>query len=149
MFSFSAPRAHLDLAAEQGAPHLRPIATAVRDHGCGQGLVMQHAGAFALPTSRPLIAIIGDDTERALGPVAFHRASLVRLLKACGAVAIVSSDADPAFYASAARVAVVEREHVAIVETRAEQEQAWLDFVHAANPGASIRLCTVVPAGRA
>ena len=91
-----APRDRLDHAVEHGAPHLRPVWRAVRDHGCEHAIIAQGRTPFALATGKsPVITLVGDDMHQALGPDGFDRPSLVQLVKASSAAAIVSSGPDP------------------------------------------------------
>lgn len=138
IFSSTVPRARLDWAIETGTDHLKPIWHAVRDFGCGYLLVTQNAGPFAVPPpERPAIITFGDDTDVALGPAAFHRRSLRRLL------VLVACAAIPEAYASAAGVAAFERRHTVIIETRPEHEIPWLDLVLRIRPGGRLLVCSV------
>lgn len=144
-----ATRASLTRAIEGGAPHLRPLFTAVRDHGCLFGIAPQGHDPIRPPLDRPTILIVGDDMDCALGPEGFSLEDLTDYVGRCSAAAIVSSAAVESTYASAATAAVVLRQHVVIVETRLEHERAWIDFVRVARPGIVMLVSTVAPMGRA
>lgn len=142
------PRANLTAAMQQGAQHLRPILEAVRDHGVAFMAIPQSRKPFGHIENRPVIAIIGDDTDIALGPSHFHAASLQRLIKSARAVSVISSDTNAPAYGMAPAAALVMGATVLLIETRIEQEDAWLECVRAAAPTMPILLCTVA-GGRA
>jgi hypothetical protein len=128
--------------------HLKDICAAVRDGLCGFGLVGQHAGPFQLPDDRPLITIIGDDLAEALGPAAFHRKSLCKLLNRADMVLIVSSAPTPSVYRRAAAKAA-RGGNVVIVETRLERETEWLRLIQRERHRVELIVSTVEPAGHA
>ena len=137
------PRPRLDCAVEHGK-HLAPLYEAARDHGCIVGLVAQGAGSFdPPPADRPAIIIIGDDLDQALGPAAFHEQSLHRVLRGVRLAAVVACEPLPEIYASAARHAVLLRKNVVIVETRPEQEIAWVNLIRSIAPDAAFLLGSV------
>ena len=137
------PRNRLDYAAEHGR-HLAPLYKAARDHGCIVGIITQGSGRFdPPPAGRPVITIIGDDLAEALGPAAFHERSLRRLLKGVRLAAVVACEPLPEIYASAARHAVLLRKNVVIVETRPEQEIAWVNLIRSIAPDAAFLLGSV------
>ncbi len=137
------PRNRLDYAAEHGR-HLAPLYKAARDHGCIVGIIPQNAGPFdPPPADRPAIIVIGDDLDQALGPAAFHEQSLRRLLKGVRLAAVVACEPLPEIYASAARHAVLLRKNVVIVETRPEQEIAWVNLIRSIAPDAAFLLGSV------
>lgn len=134
----SATAAQLSQAIRAAPPHLRWIYRAVRDFGCSHVIVPQGAGAFQLaPGSAPIIAIIGDDFERSLGPDAFDQPSLIRLVARCSQAIIMAGFA-PEVYQSAASWAICDRESVIIVETRSAHELQWAAFLKKAHPDVSI-----------
>lgn len=150
MLTTPCTRANLTRAIEGGAPHLRPLFLAVRDHGCLFGIAPQgDEPIHPPPFARPAILLVGDDTDRALGPDGFNRVDLAAFVARCSTAAIVSSAAVEETYAAAATAAVVLRQHVVIVETRLEWEQAWIDFVRAARPDIAMLVSTVAPMGHA
>lgn len=115
-------------------PHLRPILFAVRDKGCRHLFVMQGPQPFPVePSGAPVIAIIGDDTVRSVGPDGFHRKSLRRLVKSA-AVAVVMVGLSDEAYLEAASWAVLKRKNVVIVETRTAHELVWTGFLRDLNP---------------
>ena len=118
--------------------HLRAIWLAIRDRDCTYASVLQNSGRFRIPMGRPVICMIGDDLNCAMGPVAFHRQSLQVYLSKCGYVVIVSSSATVEAYSGAAARAATDRQHVAIIETLPEFEHEWLYLVEACAPRASI-----------
>ena len=143
MTVYTVPRQRLDFAVEHGS-HLAPLYAAARDHGCILAMVLQGAGRFdPPPAGRPAIIVIGDDLDQALGPAAFHAKSLRRLLKGVRLVAVVACEAVPEIYTSAARHAVLLRQNVVIVETRPEQEIAWITLIRSIEPQAAVLVGSV------
>jgi hypothetical protein len=133
------------------APHLNPIFEAIRDFGVRALIVPQCKDnlAEALDEAHDAsIVIIGDDTDRALGPSGFHVSSLRRLFRMADHVAVIGSAPPVGVYASLSAIASLERCFVVIIETRPEEEIAWVDFVKSANPELPILLVTT-EAGRA
>ena len=128
------PRDRLNAAIAHGK-HLAPLYKAARDHGCVVGIVPQGVGPFEPPPAdRPAIIILGDDLHDALGPAAFHAKSLRQVLKDIRLAAVVACEPLPEIYESAARHAVLLRKNVVIVETRAEQEIAWVNLIRSIAP---------------
>lgn len=133
------------------APHLNPVFEAVRDFGVSVLIAPQCRDSLdeALDEARDAsIVIIGDDTDRALGPDGFHRPSMRRLFRLATETAVVSSAPPEHVYAGMSTLAALARRFVVIVETRPKQEIAWVEFIQAANPNLPILLVTV-EAGRA
>ena len=124
-----------------------PILEAVRDFGCGWATIPQHAGRFKIPAGRPTIGIIGDDMLEALGPAAFHRKSLRRLVASCAGGVLVSCAPELQLYAAAAVVAAERRRNAVLVETRPEREAEWLAFLGEVNPTMRLVVGTVRPVG--
>ena len=56
---------------EHAAEHLQAVWLAVRDRDCTYASILQNSGRFRIPMVRPVICMIGDDLERAMGPAAF------------------------------------------------------------------------------
>jgi hypothetical protein len=140
----SCQRAALSATIAAAPDHLRPLFHAVRDEGCDVAWIFQGAPATRLPkTGRPLIAVVGDDLDRALGPEGFHRPTLRRLVREASVASIVSSGPVVDAYERPATNAVLLRENVIIVETRPEQELAWANFVRDARPEMGLLLCSV------
>ena len=119
-------------------PHLHSIMRAIRDEGCAHIMVAQHAVPFPIPLDGPpTIAVIGDDMDTSLGPYAFHRKSLRRLVKAAHcAVIMVGLSVDA--YHQAASWAVLKRQHVVIVETRSAHEMIWVNYLRDLNPNLAV-----------
>lgn len=135
------PRARIENLQRTGQPHLRPIYAAM-NAGAGFLMVRQRSGRFDLPKRGAVVTIVGDDTDHALGPAGFHSKSMRRLLAAARSVIIIASDIEREAYASAAASALLGASSV-IIETRPEQEGAWLDLVKREAPGAVLVLWTV------
>jgi hypothetical protein len=83
--------------------------------------------SFTVP-NEPALVLIGDDRETAKGPSAFDQYSLREAVGAAGAIVLVSCGGLAAPYASAVRRALKFGLAV-LIETRPEQEEAWLKFV--------------------
>lgn len=143
IFDGRLPKAKLEQLVRTGQPHLRPIYAAMKDHGTGLLLVRQNTGRFDLRKPPPLVAIVGDDTDRALGPAGFHRKSIRRLAAQARSIAIIASDIVPDVYETAAALAALGRSAL-IIETRPEQEGAWMDLMKVAAPRTPILLCTPI-----
>lgn len=124
---------NLDDAIRNGPQHLRSIYRAVRDEGCNHLIVIQSDTPFPLIGEFPTIAIIGDDLNCSKGPAAFHPPSLKSLVEKCSA-AVLMVGMSPQAYHHAASWAVLKRQHVVIVETRAVHELAWTGYLQATNP---------------
>ena len=137
------PRSRLDFAVEHGR-HLAPLYEAARDFGCLLAMVPQGVGPFDAPgADRPVIAVIGDDLDEALGPSAFDEQSLRRLLRGVRLAAVVACEPLPGIYAEAARHAVLLRKNVVIVETQPEHEIAWFNLIKLIAPDAAFLLGSV------
>jgi hypothetical protein len=140
-----ATRASLSHAIANTPEYLHPIIEAVRDHGVAMLFVPQGNEAFRVPSkpSKPVIVMVGDDFDKALGPNGFHLPSLRRMIRACSSFAVVSSAAQPAVYATVAAVAAAMRQNTMLIETRPEQEIAWVHLIQKLAPGRFILLATV------
>ena len=96
----SASRARLDatIAALEraGVAHMVPILHAVRDCGVAYITLTQGDQRVSLPdlSTRPWIAVIGDDTDRALGPNGFSPAALATLAAGANAAIVVAGAPD-------------------------------------------------------
>jgi hypothetical protein len=134
---------------ERTPDHLIPILDAVIDYGCAHVMVTQgRDGKIGpMPTDKPIITIIGDDTLTSLGPAGFHP-SIKKLFRAAGAAVIIACAAEQKFYAIAATVAVLERRNAVIVECRTERELEWHAFATKHLATDRIVLCAVRPEGR-
>ena len=145
----------LDHAIANGPEHFRPIALALRDKGCALAIVPQGQGPFSLPHDRkPVICIVGDDFDQALGLAGFHRPSLRRVLAGCVDLAIVSSGPDPRPYALTATSATGLCSlglgwNAVLIETLPERESEWLAFAKKHRPDLQPFRCLPYPeAGR-
>ena len=128
------------------APHLIPVIHAVRNHGVAFLVIPQKAEdlAASLPRCRrPFIALIGDDTDRALGPDQYDPDALAKLIAKTDGVAIVASAPPMEAYACLSALATELRSNAVIIETRPEQEISWTQAVQQAKPDVSILLCGV------
>lgn len=139
------------IGANAIAPHMNPVFAAIRDFGVGVLIVPQSTDSLdeALDeASEAAIVIIGDDTDRTLGPDGFDKPSMRRLFRMAKGVAVIGSAPPEHVYAQVSTLAGIMRCLAVIVETRPEQEIAWVALVKDANPDAPILLVTV-EAGRA
>jgi hypothetical protein len=139
------PRERLTAAMESGrAPHLVPLWGAVRDFGVGLLIVPQKGGPFEPPRKDvPAICIIGDDMKISLGPSGFHRRSLRRFIRSCGAGVVISCEAIARAYAVAATEASLRRHNVILIETRPQHEIAWVSLLRKINPHLGLLVATV------
>jgi len=131
-------------AIRDSAPHLFPLMVAVRDHRVGMLAVSQGQQAFPFPPDkrRKAVVLIGDDMETSVGPDGFHAPSIRRLIRACGAFAVVSSAPNPVVYAAVATAAIAGR-HALIVETRLAHEFQWVSLIQKLAPRRPLILSTV------
>ena len=143
VFHASVPPSRIDAFVPMAPPHLLPILYAVRHHGVGWAPVPQRPGRFTIPAGQPSIVVLGDDLHEALGPTAFHRKSVHRVLAGCCFAAIISCEPLPEVYAQAAAMAVLFRGDVVIVETRPRWEADWHALVRSVNPDLPVTIATV------
>lgn len=142
-------RGRLDALATKAsvdAPHLAGILQLVRD--CGVQLLIVPQQAYAIrdvvaEARRPFVAIIADDTDRAVGPDFFEKASLDRFLGLADAAAVISSAARADVYNAVGSLAALLARNVIIVETRPEQEIAWTKALQRVSPCLPTVVCTV------
>lgn len=134
---------HLDHVVAYGPASLSPIYRAVRDEGCTYIFAVQNGSliAHARRLGGPRIILIGDDLHAALGPAAFPAPGLKRLVAGCRAAVLISSSAPDDVYLEAASLAVLKRDNVVIVETRAEREAEWFEFLRDAQPDLGVLIC--------
>jgi hypothetical protein len=145
-FTISRERLSEIIGKNANAPHMNPVLEAVRDFGVGVMWVPQgkYSVDDALNAARNAsIVLIGDDTDRALGPTGFDQSSMRRLFQRAEHVAVIASAPPEHVYAGMSTLAALARCFVVIVETRLEQEIAWVEFAKEANPNPSILLATV------
>ena len=142
-------RERLDALIASGvpkAPHLLPLFRAARDDGVGLMVVEQSGEPFldVLAAAKgPVVALIADDTDRAVGPGYFHQPSLRRLIAGIGGAAVISSAPPVEAYAAMACAAAMLRVNMAIVETRIEQEIPWITAIHGIRPPLPMIVATV------
>lgn len=130
-------------ALPPGGQHLVPLMEMVRDGGVGMMFVSQTPEPFRIPKAKPAIVIIGDDYDKAVGPERFHMPSVRRAIRDCHVFTVVSSAATTPVYAMSGLAAVLNRKHSMLIETRPEQEIAWVNLIKKLSPGALICLSTV------
>lgn len=136
------------LAMPETPPHLKPVFEAVRDYGIGYLTLLQHGHglpAERLNSQNPMITVVGDDTDAALGPIAFHAATLKILTLRASCVAVISSDVVPDIYALFSLMTGLLRANTLIIETRPEHEQAWVEYVRGLSPHIPVILSTAIP----
>lgn len=128
------------------APHLAPVIEVVRDFAVKLLFVAQHQEPMtdALDVAeRPFIALVADDTDRAVGPGYFDRPSLDRLIGMSDAAAIVAGAPRADVYEGLSALTALFDRNVLIIETRPEQEIAWVHAVHGAKPDLPLIVCSV------
>jgi len=140
-----ASRASLTAAMEKSPEYLHPILGAVRDHGAAMLFVSQGTQAFRIPDQpkKPTIILVGDDFDRAHGPGGFHLPSIRRAIRACSSFAVVASAAQPAVYATVTVGVAALRQNAMLIETRPEQELAWVALIQKLAPRRFIQFATI------
>jgi hypothetical protein len=110
-----------------GGQHLLPVIDLLR---LGVALLILPAGKFRYDTPKRATwcALIGDDFVTAEGPSAFHIRSMRKLLDKASAVFIMCGRPVHEAYAAAADIAAAGA-NVVIIETQAEEEASWANFV--------------------
>ena len=140
---------HVLAACQQGGRHLTPVMQAVRYYGVSMVFVPQGVKDLdeTLPDvlAEPFIALIGDDMYRALGPKAFGKKMLTRLIRQADVAAIVASEAVHEVYDQLSQQAALARRNVLIIETLPNRELEWLGALRKVAPELPITLCTVKP----
>ena len=132
------------LIDQYGAYYLTPIWLAIRDHGVMFTAIKQGQDVLSLPEDRPpMIILIGDDGDASFGPAGFDKQSLRAIAATLDAAVVISSVTQPQLYWAGAAVAVACRRHVAIIETRPEQDLPWIAYLSAARPGLKLIVGTV------
>jgi hypothetical protein len=91
----------------------------------------------------PFIALIGDDTDRAVGPGFYHQPSLRHLISLIGDAAVISSAPPVEVYAAMACTVAILRINTVIVETRIEQEIPWITALRGVQPNLPTIVATV------
>ncbi len=140
---------HVLAACQQGGRHLTPVMQAVRYYGVSmvfvpQGIKDEHE---ALPAvlAKPFIALIGDDMHQALGPRAFGKKMLTRLIREADTAAIIACEAIYDVYDQMSQKAAIGRRNVLIIETLPKRELEWLSCLRSVAPNLPITLCKVKP----
>lgn len=138
-------RERIDRHYDYAAPHLRPILTAVRDFDVGLIFVPQVAEKFRLPRNgvQPLVVLIGDDLDRAVGPEGFHMPSIRRAVRACCHFTVVTASPHPTVYGAAITPTVIGRRHSMLIETRIEHEFAWVEVIQKLAPDKPLVISSV------
>ncbi|MGE0190131.1 MAG: hypothetical protein AB7Q04_12710 [Steroidobacteraceae bacterium] len=152
MSSDCATRAQIDaminLPATPG--HIKSILKVVRDYGVVYIALLQNGDA--LPSEKlnnpvPSVTVIGDDTDKALGPEGFDALTLRVCAMRASSIAIISSETVPNIYTLFSLMSGLLRAHTLIIETRPEQERAWIDYVQAISSDVPVILSTAMPQG--
>lgn len=136
------------LAMPQTPPYLKPIFEVVRDYGVGYLTLLQNGDGLEpdkLNSQMPMITVLGDDTNAALGPGAFDTATLKSLTLRASCVAIISSEPVPNIYTLFSLMTGLLRANTLIIETRPDQEYAWVDYIRALVPHTPVILSTSLP----
>ena len=138
-------RANLNIAIEHTEPHLLSVLKAVCDMGLALMFVPRAAEPFRIPAAatKPTLTIIGDDFDAALGPGAFHRRSLPRVIRGSSSFAVVSSAPPVEVYGTASALAAVARVNIVLIETQPEQELAWVALIQKLASGRLMWLHTI------
>jgi hypothetical protein len=126
--------------------HMKLVFQAMRDCSCGVMLLDQDRSPFGRPPMPVFIAIIGDDTDKALGPAGFHASSVAHLAQFVSEIAVISCEPLKRIYARSALLARCGASSL-IVETRLEQEANWTRFLGLIAPGKPLTIATVRPQG--
>ncbi len=142
-------RAQLDeliASTSQASAHLNPVFRAMRDFGVKLLIFQQSSGCLIDlldVVERPFIAIVGDDTDRAVGPDTFDRTSLNRLIQMADRAAVVAGAPDPGVYEGLSALAASLGYNILIIETQPEQEIAWIKAVEQAKADLPLVVCSV------
>ncbi|MCB1784454.1 MAG: hypothetical protein KDI13_10735 [Alphaproteobacteria bacterium] len=136
------------LAMPQTPPYLKPVFEVVRDYGVGYLTLLQNGDGLEpdkLNSQVPMITVVGDDTNAALGPGAFDSSTLKILTLRASCVSIISSEPVPNIYTLFSLMTGLLRANTLIIETRLEQEHAWVDYIRALAPHTPVILSTSLP----
>lgn len=136
------------LAMPQTPPYLKPVFEVVRDYGVGYLTLLQNGDGLEpdkLNSQVPMITVVGDDTNVALGPAAFDAATLKILTLRASCVAIISSEPVPNIYTLFSLMTGLLRANTLIIETRPELEHAWVDYIRAIAAHTPVILSTSLP----
>ena len=132
-------------AAPGSAEHLQKVFIAVRDERLSLAFVPQSGrgiGRMLDKIRMPALVIIADDTDRTLGPAGFDQGPIRRLLRTAHYVAVMAGAPVPEMYEAGCRHAVETPCLVVLIETRVEQETAWMDLASKVNPKAALLLAS-------
>lgn len=138
------------LASDIAPAHVKAIVQAMCDYGIGWFFIPQTTAPIpneSFDEVESYIAIVGDDQDCAKGPQAFDQATLRRLIKTSSCIAIESSDIVVNIYSMCSTLAGMLQTGAMIIETRPEQEQAWLDYVRSVSKTIPIILSSPIMNG--
>lgn len=122
--------AEIDFLIASGPSYYAPLFISVRDFDLRIWSVGQNRLPIDLPDEGyPVVAVIGDDTDKALGPTGFHSESLRRLVKWADCAVLIACAPSPILYAGAAMLATWHGLKTLAIETRRAEEQAWIDYL--------------------
>lgn len=140
---------HVLAACQRGGRHLTPVMEAVRHHGVSLVFVPQgikdHHEKLPAVIAQPFIALIGDDMHHALGPKAFGKKMLTRLINQADVATIIACEALYDVYDQMSQIAAIGRRNVLIIETQPKRELEWIAAIRSVRPKLTITLCTVKP----
>ena len=136
------------IAENKSAPHLNSIYAAIRDYKINffvlppDGRPLQ---SDMLNAAAPFTAIIGDDTDRSVGPNGFDKPSLRLLIRKATSAAVISSEIVPNIYTLMSLMSGMLRANTVIVETRPQHEMEWIRFLQDASPHIPMVVSTALP----
>lgn len=150
MSSDRATRAQIDAVINLPATpgHIKSILKVVRDYGVAYVALFQNGDALLpekINSPMPSLTVIGDDTDKALGPEGFDALTLRVCTMRASSIAIISSETVPNIYTLFSLMSGLLRAHTLIIKTRHEQERAWIDYVQNLSPGTPVILSTAMP----
>lgn len=139
-----ATTARIDAAIAVAPPHLHPVLLAVRDYRVAMLYVPQGTETFTIPAeaTRATVVMVGDDMEQSVGPDGFHMPSVRRVIRACSAFTVISSEPTAAIYTLGTAPAVGGK-NAMIIETRIEHEFEWVSLIQKLRPGRPLIISTV------
>jgi hypothetical protein len=127
--------------------HFAPILIAMRDRGLvGKFFVRGHKLPLFHPSekSKPKVVIICDNLFGALGPNAFHRKSLRRILPNAGRIVLHCAAPLPEHYEFATSEALTKGSAV-VIESMPERETEWLAFIYKNVKRYNLKVITAEP----
>jgi hypothetical protein len=139
-----ATTARIDAAIAVAPLHLHPVLVAVRDYRVAMLFVPPGTETFTIPAkpTRAAVVMVGDDMEQSVGPEGFHLPSVRRVIRACSAFTVISSEPTATLYALGTAPAVG-GQNVMIIETRIEHEFQWVALIQKLRPGRPLIISTV------